>query len=58
MAWLYPWFVFAHLIGLVPFAISHGASAYMAFRIRSDRDLHTVASLGPRRSWPWEPWAC
>lgn len=45
MTWLYPWFVFAHLIGLVLFAISHGASAYMAFRIRSDRDSHTVASL-------------
>jgi hypothetical protein len=45
MASLYPWFVFAHLVGLVLFAISHGASAYMAFRIRSDRDLHTVAAL-------------
>jgi hypothetical protein len=45
MASLYPWFVFAHLIGLVLFAISHGASAYMAFRIRSHRDPHTVAAL-------------
>lgn len=45
MASLYPWFVFAHLIGFVLFAISHGASAYMAFRIRSDRDLRTVASM-------------
>jgi hypothetical protein len=45
MASLYPWFVFAHLVGLVLFAISHGASAYMAFRIRSDGDPHTVAAL-------------
>ena len=45
MTALYPWFVFAHLVGLVLFAISHGASAYVAFRIRSDRDPRAVASL-------------
>ena len=42
---LYPWFVFAHIVGVVLFAISHGASAFVAFRMRSDRDPHTVASL-------------
>jgi 1,4-dihydroxy-2-naphthoate octaprenyltransferase len=45
MAALYPWFVFAHLVGMVLFAISHGASAYVAFRVRSDRDPRAVASL-------------
>lgn len=45
MAALYPWFVFLHIVGVVLFAISHGASAYTAFRIRSERDPHTVASL-------------
>lgn len=39
------WFVFAHVVGLVLFAISHGASAYAAYRMRGERDLHTVASI-------------
>jgi predicted integral membrane protein DUF2269 len=42
---LYPWFVFAHLFGLVLFAISHGASAFMAFRLRTARDPKVVTAL-------------
>ena len=42
---LYPWFVVAHLLGLVVFAISHGASAFMAFRIRGERDPVVVDAL-------------
>ena len=38
MAELYPWFVVVHLVGLVLFAISHGASAFMSFRLRGERD--------------------
>jgi predicted integral membrane protein DUF2269 len=45
MAEFYPWFVFAHLAGLVLFAISHGASAFMAFRLRSAPDTATVRAL-------------
>ena len=45
MAELYPWFVFAHLLGLVIFAICHGASAFMAFRLRGERDPVVVESL-------------
>jgi len=45
MTEFYPWFVFAHLAGLVLFAISHGASAFMAFRLRSAPDLRTAAAL-------------
>jgi hypothetical protein len=45
LAELYPWFVFAHLVGLVVFAISHGASAFMAFRLRGERDPVVVDSL-------------
>lgn len=45
MAELYPWFVFAHLAGLVLFATSHGASAFMAFRLRSAPDARTAAAL-------------
>jgi hypothetical protein len=45
MADLYPWFVFAHLAGLVLFAISHGASAFMAFRLRAATDMDTARNL-------------
>jgi hypothetical protein len=41
----YSWFVFIHLIGLVLFAISHGASAFIAFRIRQERDPRVIGSL-------------
>lgn len=41
----YPWFVLAHLVGLVLFAICHGASAFMAFRVRAERDPVVVDSL-------------
>lgn len=42
---LYPWFVVAHLVGLVVFAICHGASAFMSFRIRNERDPLVVDAL-------------
>jgi hypothetical protein len=45
MTEFYPWFVFTHLAGLVLFAISHGASAFMAFRLRSAPDVPTARTL-------------
>jgi hypothetical protein len=45
MTEFYSWFVFAHLAGLVLFAIAHGASAFMAFRLRSAPDVRTAAAL-------------
>jgi predicted integral membrane protein DUF2269 len=42
---MYQWFVFAHLLGLVIFAICHGASVFMAFRLRGERDPVVVDSL-------------
>ena len=45
MAEFYLWFVFAHLAGLVLFAISHGASAFMAFRLRSAPDAPTARAI-------------
>lgn len=45
MAAFYPLFVLAHLVGLVLFAMAHGASAFMAFRLRSERDPAVVESL-------------
>jgi hypothetical protein len=45
MTALYPWFVFAHLLGLVLFAVCHGASVFMAFRLRGERDPAVVDAL-------------
>jgi hypothetical protein len=45
LAELYPWFVVVHLVGLVLFAISHGASAFMSFRLRAERDPAVVDGL-------------
>jgi hypothetical protein len=42
---MYQWFVFAHLLGLVVFAIAHGASVFMSFRLRGERDPVVVDSL-------------
>ncbi|HEX6868000.1 MAG TPA: hypothetical protein VF119_04295, partial [Candidatus Limnocylindrales bacterium] len=45
MAEFYTWFVFAHLVGLVLFAISHGVSMFMAFALRAQRDAAGAAAL-------------
>jgi hypothetical protein len=42
---LYLWFVVVHLVGLVLFAIAHGASAFMSFRVRGERDPVVVDAL-------------
>lgn len=45
MAELYPWFVLAHLVGLVLFALCHGASVFMAFRVRREREPVRIGAL-------------
>ena len=45
MADLYQWFVVIHLIGLVVFAIAHGVSMFIVFRVRGERDTATVEAL-------------
>ena len=42
---LYPWFVVVHLVGLVVFAVAHGVSMFIAFRVRRLDDPSTIASL-------------
>jgi hypothetical protein len=39
---MYPWFVFAHLVGLVLFLFAHGASAFATNQIRGMRDPQVV----------------
>ena len=43
MTELYPWFVVTHLVGLVVFAVSHGVSMFVAFRVRRIGDPAAVA---------------
>jgi hypothetical protein len=42
---MYLWLVFVHLIGLVVFLMSHGASMWVAFRLRQVRDRATISAL-------------
>ena len=44
MDW-YPWIVFAHIVGAFGFAMGHGASALMAFRLRTERDPARIAAM-------------
>ena len=40
---MYQWFVFVHLVGLVLFLMAHGTSAFVAFRMRTLRDVASVS---------------
>jgi Predicted integral membrane protein (DUF2269) len=42
---VYSWLVFIHLVGLVVFAIAHGVSTFVAFRVRSEREPGLIAAL-------------
>ncbi len=42
---MYAWLVLVHLTGLVVFAVGHGVSAIMTFRIRGSRDRGLVLEL-------------
>ena len=44
MDW-YPWVVLVHVVGAFGFVMAHGASAFAAIRIRSEREPARVAAL-------------
>jgi len=44
MDW-YPWIVLLHVLGAFGFVLAHGASAFAAIQIRSERDPARVAAL-------------
>ena len=44
MDW-YPWIVLLHVAGAFGFVLAHGASAFAALRIRSEREPSRVAAL-------------
>jgi hypothetical protein len=44
MNW-YPWIVLLHVIGAFGFILAHGVSAFVAFRLRSEREPVRVAAM-------------
>ncbi len=41
----YPWIVFVHVAAAFAFAFSHGASAFVSFRIRAEREPLKIRAL-------------
>jgi hypothetical protein len=39
---LYPWIVVAHILGAFIFAMAHGVSLFVAYRIRAERDAERI----------------
>jgi len=42
---MYRWVVFLHIFGALIFFMAHGASAFMAFRLRREQDLGRIRAL-------------
>ena len=42
---MYLWLVALHLVGVVVFALTHGVSMFVAFRIRSERNRDVIAAM-------------
>jgi hypothetical protein len=40
-----PWIVFIHIVGAFGFVLSHGVSAFVAFRVRAERDPARIGAL-------------
>lgn len=45
LAGLRPWLILSHVLGVLAFVLVHGASAIVAFRLRSERDPVRVRAL-------------
>jgi hypothetical protein len=41
----YPWVVFAHVLAAFLFILAHGASAFVSYRVRAERDPTRIAAL-------------
>ncbi len=42
---LYPWLVFLHIAGAFTFVLGHGASAFAAMRLRTEREPERIRAL-------------
>jgi hypothetical protein len=41
----YSWIVFIHVVGVILFLIGHGVSVFVAFQLRTERDVASVRTL-------------
>jgi len=48
---LYPWIVLVHVLAAFAFALAHGGSALVAFRIRREREPERIAALLDLSNW-------
>jgi NADH:ubiquinone oxidoreductase subunit 2 (subunit N) len=42
---MYRWIVYLHVLGSFGFLLAHGASAFVAFRLRAERNLERIRTL-------------
>jgi hypothetical protein len=48
---LYPWIVYVHIVGVIVFALGHGVSVGVAFKVRGERDPHRINALLQLSAW-------
>jgi Predicted integral membrane protein (DUF2269). len=48
---MYPAMVFLHVLGVIVFALAHGTSIAVAFRLRGERDHSRIAAMLDVSSW-------
>jgi hypothetical protein len=48
---IYPWLVYVHVAGVLVFALGHGVSVGVAFRVRSERDPQRILALLQLSTW-------
>lgn len=42
---MYQWLVFLHVLGVLGFLMAHGVSAFVAFRVQREKDIHAIRAL-------------
>ncbi len=48
---LYPWLVYIHVAGVIVFALGHGVSVGVAFKVRAERDPNRIHALLQLSTW-------
>jgi len=48
---LYPWLVYVHIAGVIVFALGHGVSVGVAFKVRGERDPNRIQALLQLSTW-------
>jgi hypothetical protein len=48
---LYPWLVYIHIAGVIVFALGHGVSVGVAFKVRNEREPQRILALLQLSTW-------